>query len=108
VTDGQLQLRPDPGCLRGLRFWVSLPEPIPSQAQLLASLITAFPEAVVGVEHWAAQRIDRLIVQFRVELRLGERAGELGVMFRSCCQAAERDRMRARLLACLAATQPLV
>jgi hypothetical protein len=106
----ELILRADPRCQRGLRFTVALPtagpDPDPdsdvAQDRLRAGLIAAFPEAVVGEERWLARRIDRLIVQFRVELRLGERPGQLVVLFRRCCPESERERLRERLLDALA------
>jgi hypothetical protein len=100
----ELILRADPRCQRGLRFTAELPATGPDQDALRAGLIAAFPEAVVGEERWLERRIDRLIVQFRVELRLGERPGQLVVLFRRCCPEPEREQLRERILSALTTT----
>jgi len=97
-----LELVPHPRCQRGLRWTLILPEPAPAQAAITAGLERWFPEAVVGFERWGTRRVDRLIVQFRVEFRVGERPGDIGLLFRSCCAEPDRELIRARLFAGLA------
>lgn len=97
-----LELVADPRCQRGLRFTLRLPDPTPDRERLHAALVVALPEAIAGFERWAEQRVDRLIVQFRVEVRIGERPGELGILFRSCGPAPERERLGELLLATVA------
>lgn len=83
----------DRRCQRGLRFNVALAPALAEVDRLHAALAATFPDAVQGSERWGSRLVRRMILQFRVELRVGERDGQLAVLFRTCCPPAERERI---------------
>lgn len=92
----------DPRCLRGLRFVYAAPGL--DEDRLAARIRDAFPDHLVeGHESWGAVTVQRLIVQFRFELQLGARPGEIAFLHRVTATAAQRAADRARFEAELAA-----
>ncbi|MCC6876449.1 MAG: hypothetical protein IT378_19250 [Sandaracinaceae bacterium] len=62
-----------------------------------AALETALgPGLVVAEEPWPGRTVTRLVLQFRFEVRIGERDGEIALMHRACASPAQRrdDRRR--------------
>ncbi|MFV8752675.1 hypothetical protein ACNOYE_19170 [Nannocystaceae bacterium ST9] len=90
-------LEPSSDCQRGLRWTLARLE-LPHE-QVCARLAAAFPQAVRDRERWGTREVERLIVQFRVEFRVGERPGEVALLFRTCCPLAEREAILERVLA---------
>jgi hypothetical protein len=118
-------VRPDGHCLRGLHFVYSVPaldgrdaaDPPDSPdavaargaaervtAGLVDRLRHAHPHHLVeDVEHWAERLVRRLIVQFRFEIQLGVRPGEISFIHRVLATPAQRAHDRAEFEAALAA-----
>ena len=99
-------VHPDPCCLRGLHFVYVAPA-LAEPARLVARIREAYPRQLVeGCERWGDVVVQRLIVQFRFELRLGARPGEISFLHRVVASAEQRahdrDQFEASLLAALA------
>jgi hypothetical protein len=92
----------DPCCLRGLRFVYAAPGLV--EDRLVARIRGAFPDHLLeGHERWGEITVQRLIVQFRFELQLGARPGEVALLHRVTATADQRAADRARFEAELAA-----
>jgi len=97
------EVRPDPRCLRGLHFVYVAPA-LTSPAHLIERVRQRYPDQLVeGVERWADTVIQRVIVQFRFELRLGTRPGEISFLHRAIASPAQRTHDRAAFEASLLA-----
>lgn len=93
--------QPDRRCLRGLRWVVDLHasglELDP--ASLADALAEVLPGALRGQEQLGPRVVERVILQFQLELRIGERPGQLALLYRSCCPQAAREQLLAQILA---------
>jgi len=99
-------VHPDPCCLRGLHFVYVAPA-LTELARLIDRIRDAYPHQLVeGCERWGDVVVQRLIVQFRFELRLGVRPGEISFLHRVVAspaqRALDREQFEASLLATLA------
>ena len=84
---------PDPRCQRGLRFNYHFDAGL--NAEALCRAIDALDVPwVANVERWGPRTIERRVWQFRVELRIGERVDQVGVLYRSCCPEETRAEVR--------------
>jgi hypothetical protein len=93
--------RPDPRCQRGLRFDYLLEAPI-AQSRLCEAVEPFFDGRMVrATENWATREVVRMVLQFRFEIRVGERDQQVSVLYRRCCPPAERENLRSRLEAAL-------
>ena len=104
------EVHPDARCLRGLHFVYVAPGLV-DHDRLVERIRAAYPRQLVeGTERWGAVTVQRLIVQFRFELRLGIRPGEISFIHRVLAtpeqRATDRDRFEASLLATLAEGAP--
>lgn len=82
--------RPDERCQRGLlvRYFVTGAF---DEERLACALQRAWSEALVeGSERWGARTVRRLVRQFRFEVRLGERDGEISLLHRTMASPAQR------------------
>jgi hypothetical protein len=103
-------VHPDPRCLRGLHFVYVAPA-LAEPARLIERIRARYPHQLVeGCERWGELVVQRLIVQFRFELRLGARPGEISLLHRVTASAAQRahdrDQLEASLLDALAEGAP--
>lgn len=97
------EVRPDARCLRGLHFVYVAPTLI-SPARLIERVRQRYPHQLVeGYERWADVVVQRLIVQFRFELRLGQRPGEISFLHRALASPEQRAHDRAAFEASLLA-----
>lgn len=81
-------------CLRGLHY-VYTARVAPDR--LIAALRAAFPHHLVeGEERWGERVVRRLIVQFRFEVQIGARAGEVSFVHRVIATPEQRASDRAR------------
>lgn len=77
-------------CLRGLH-WVYTYEPALDPDTLAGALEAAFEGRLVrGEEAYGAVRVIRLILQFVVEFRVGERPGQLSLIHRMTSKPSAR------------------
>jgi len=86
--DAAFTVRADATCLRGLRYVYIAPV---VAARLIAGLRAAFPRQLVeGTEAWGERVVHRLIVQFRFEVQIGARAGEISLIHRVIANPEQR------------------
>lgn len=72
---------PDERCLRGLATVVHFP---PIQFEVLAAQFrVSLPNAVESTEVWVDRLVTRFVLQFVLEVRLGERDGQLTLHHRT-------------------------
>lgn len=89
--------RPDPRCQRGLRFDYLLHRAL-SPEVLCEAVEPLFDGKMLrSTEDWGSRRVVRMVLQFRYEIRVGERDALLSVLYRHCCPQNERERLRSRL-----------
>ncbi len=89
------EVAPDKRCQRGLTFRYYLKEPPDDEAMLEAFDERSSLPMITGQENWAGQMIHRRILQFRFEVRFGERAGEITFRHRATAQQEQRTSDRA-------------
>lgn len=95
---------PDPRCMRGLHLVYETARPIPADT-LAASLEEAFLHRLVRSEEaWGKQRVVRLVLQFRVELRLMDAATRADFILRETCPEGDRAGLRERFERALASS----
>lgn len=91
--DAAFTVRTDARCLRGLHYVYTAPV---AAAPLIAELRAAFPRQLVeDTETWGARVVHRLIVQFRFEVQIGTRAGEISFIHRVIASPEQRASDRA-------------
>lgn len=72
------------------------------RAAFVAALRSATHDRLVSAtEQWGARRVERLILQFRFEVLLGEQADEVLMQHRVCTSGEQRELDRALVEGCL-------
>jgi len=103
MTAAAFAVHADPRCLRGLLWVYAVPGL--DAGRLIAATRDAYPDRLVeGCERWGEVTVQRLIVQFRFELQLGARPGEVSFVHRVLASAEQRAADRAWFEAVLTAT----
>lgn len=83
-------------CMRGLH-WLYQTDPVLDSDALAAGLQEAFGGNLIrGDEQWGQVRVVRLIMQFEVEFRIGERPGQVSLIHRVTSSDEVRERSHAR------------
>lgn len=98
-------VRPDERCQRGLHLLYRVRDGMAVEADALErELLRAYGgRLVTGSEAWGARTVRRLVLQFRFEVRLGTRDGEVSFLFRATSPEESRRDDRAALERALAA-----
>lgn len=101
ATPPHFTVRADPRCLRGLHF-LYRGEPSIHRESLAASLRGVFPGQLVEAEEsWGERVVTRLVLQFRFEIRIGDRDQEVSFIHRATASPEQRTGDRARFEALL-------
>lgn len=92
---------PNRNCMRGLHLhFFTTPALDPSA--VADELEVAFAHKLIrGEEQWGSQTMIRLILQFVVEFRLGEREGQISLIHRVTADTEARERSHETLRALL-------
>lgn len=93
----RFERRPNARCQRGLGWDDLLAAPAPAYRDTAAVGAALKGPLVEGQERCAGRTVERLILQFEVEVRVGERDRQVAALFRSCCPAPRRRELLARL-----------
>lgn len=99
-------VRPDERCQRGLHLVYRVLDGMELEpAAFESALARAYDDCLVTrSEVWGARTVRRLVLQFRFEVRLGARDGEVSFMFRATSPEESRRHDRAALEQALAAS----
>lgn len=82
--------------MRGLH-WLYQTEPLLDGEELAERLQVLWEGKLIrGDEQWGALHVIRLIMQFEVEFRIGERPGQISLIHRVTSTPEVRERSRAR------------
>ncbi len=92
----------DERCLRGLATRVHFPARL-EVTRLEAPLTALLGPVVRGTERLGEREVVRLIRQFVVEARLGERSGQLMLHNRACTTPESRKALEARVISLISA-----
>lgn len=98
-----ITLEPDTRCLRGLAERLVLHRSLPTEQLLSAARRILGPSCLETVEHWGERAVHRLIVQFRIEVRIGELDDVVTLHHRQLSPATTRLAFRESLVVALLA-----